>query len=36
MTYLEVGPDTRVRTEVIPSAERVKYAEVKPIGINLD
>ena len=28
MTYLEIGPDTRVKTEVIPSADRVEYAEV--------
>ena len=28
MTYLEIGPDTRVRTQVMPSADRVKYAEV--------
>ena len=45
MTYLEIGPDTRIRTEVIPSADRVEYAEVnhrkctKPqnsIGISLN
>jgi hypothetical protein len=29
MTYLEIGPDTRVRTNIIPSADRVEYAEVK-------
>ena len=28
MTYLEIGPDTRVRTEVLPSADSVEYAEV--------
>ena len=28
MTYLEIGPDTRVRMEVTPSADRVEYAEV--------
>ena len=28
MTYLEIGPNTRVRTEVIPSADSVEYAEV--------
>ena len=28
MTYLEIGPDTRVRTEVIPSVDSVEYAEV--------
>jgi hypothetical protein len=28
MTYLEIGPDTRVRTEVIPSVDRVEYAEL--------
>ena len=28
MTYLEIGPDTRIRTEVMPSTDRVEYAEV--------
>ena len=28
MTYLEIGPNTRVRTNIIPSADRVEYAEV--------
>ena len=28
MTYLEIGPDTRVRTAVMPSTDRVEYAEV--------
>ena len=28
MTYLEIGPDTRVRTEVIPSADGIEYAKV--------
>ena len=28
MTYLEIGPDTRIRTEVIADADRVEYAEV--------
>ena len=43
MIYLEVGPDTRVGTAIIPSADRVEYAEVKTkpqtsiiIGIQLD
>ena len=29
MTYLEIGPDTRVSAEVIPNADRVEYAEVR-------
>ena len=28
MTYLEIGPDTRVRTNIVPSVDRVEYAEV--------
>ena len=28
MTYLEIGPDTRVRTNIVPSTDRVEYAEV--------
>ena len=28
MTYLEIGSDTRVRTNIISSADRVEYAEV--------
>ena len=28
VTYLEIGPNTRVRTNIIPSADRVEYAEV--------
>ena len=28
MTYLEIGPDTRVRTNILPSVDRVKYAEL--------
>jgi hypothetical protein len=29
VTYLEIGPETRVRTNIIPSADRVEYVEVK-------
>ena len=28
MTYLEIGSDTRVRTNIIPNADRVEYSEV--------
>ena len=28
MTYLEIGSDTRVKTNIISSADRVEYAEV--------
>ena len=28
MTYLEIGPDTRIRTEVVPTVDRVEYATV--------
>ena len=28
MTYLEIGPNTRVRTEVLPNTDSVEYAEV--------
>ena len=28
MTYLEIGPDTRIRTAVIADADGVEYAEV--------
>ena len=28
MTYLEIGPDTRIRTEVVPNVDRVEYAKV--------
>ena len=31
MTYLEVGPDTRIRTAVIADADRVEYAEVNHV-----
>lgn len=28
MTHLEIGPDTRVRTEIIPSEDGVEYSRV--------
>ena len=28
MTYLEIGSDTRVKTNIISSADRVEYVEV--------
>ena len=28
MTYLEIGSDTRVKTNILSSADRVEYTEV--------